>query len=135
MPYNLSITSYAQSDGHANLRMGAQVPVMMIATTNVPKDAPVCGPIQYKDISTNIDCYTWTLDDGRFKVDITLDDSSIYPDDQPNSTASKGSPTFRAFRATDSLILKDGGTAQFTTATDKVNGETVKVEVTLTVVK
>ena len=29
----------------------------------------------------------------------------------------------------------DGGTAQFTTATDKVNGETVKVEVTLTVVK
>jgi len=31
--------------------------------------------------------------------------------------------------------LKDGQTAQFTTATDKVTGESVRVDVTLTVVK
>ena len=33
------------------------------------------------------------------------------------------------------MVLKDGETGQFTTATDKVSGETVKVDVTLTVVK
>ena len=135
MPYNLSIASPVQGVGHANLRMGAQVPVVMMAMTNVPKDAPQGGPIQYKDIGTNIDCTISTLEDGRFKLDITLDDSSVYPDDQPSSAITKGSPTFRAFRATDSLILRDGSTAQFTTAADKVNGETVKVDVTLTVVK
>ena len=33
------------------------------------------------------------------------------------------------------MMLKDGQTAQFTTVTDKVSGEIVKVDVTLTVVK
>jgi hypothetical protein len=32
-------------------------------------------------------------------------------------------------------MLKDGQTAQFTTATDKVSGDVIKVDVTLTVVK
>ena len=31
------------------------------------------------------------------------------------------------------MILKNGETGQFTTATDKVTGETVKIDVTLTV--
>jgi hypothetical protein len=33
------------------------------------------------------------------------------------------------------MVLKNGDTGQFTTATDKVTGETVKVDVTLTVLK
>jgi hypothetical protein len=139
MPYTLSLNGIAGANrnigGHANLRMGAQVPVMMMAMTNVPKDAPQGGPIQYKDIGTNIDCDVLLLENGRFRLDLTIDDSSVYPDEQSTSVAAKGSPTFRQFRASDSMVLKDGGTAQFTTATDKVNGETVKIDVTLTVVK
>jgi Bacterial type II and III secretion system protein len=138
LPYTLSVNGIVDPGrnvgGHANLRMGAQVPVMMTAVTNVPKDMPQGGPIQYKDIGTNIDCNVLLLEDGRFRLDITIDDSSVYPDEQ-NTSAAKGSPTFRAFRASDSMVLKDGGTAQFTTAIDKVSGETVKVDVTLTVVK
>ena len=38
----------------------------------------------------------------------------------------KGLPSFRSFRASDAMVLKDGATAQFTTATDKVSGETVR---------
>jgi hypothetical protein len=33
------------------------------------------------------------------------------------------------------MVLRDGGTSQFTTATDKLSGEMVKIDVTLTVVK
>jgi hypothetical protein len=33
------------------------------------------------------------------------------------------------------MILKDGQTGQFTSATDKLTGETVKIDVTLTVVR
>jgi hypothetical protein len=138
MPYNLSMNAMTDGPGpmagRANLRMGARVPVVMLAMTNVPKDAPQGGPIQYQDVGTNIDCGASTLADGRFRLEITVDDSSVYPEDA-TSSATKNSPLFRSFRATDAMILKDGQTAQFTTATDKVNGETVRIDVTLTVVK
>jgi type II/III secretion system protein len=138
MPYHLSINAMSDAPGplaHANLRMGAKIPVVMMAMTNVPKDAPQGGPIQYQDVGTNIDCNASTLADGRFRLEITVDDSSLYPDEAVAASATKNSPSFRSFRASDSMILKDGQTAQFTTATDKINSETVKIDVTLTVVR
>jgi hypothetical protein len=129
MPYTL--TSNANS--HANLRMGTRIPVTMAAVTT-PKEAPAPAPIQYQDVGTNIDCSPTALDDGRYLLLISLEDSSIYPDDAP-ATGSRGNPSFRSFRATNSMVLKTGETGQFTTATDKVTGETVKVDVTLTVLK
>ena len=48
----------------ANLRMGTRIPVMMMATAPLLKDVPA-GPIQYKDVGTNIDCHVSTSDDGR----------------------------------------------------------------------
>jgi hypothetical protein len=135
LPYTLSVTA-----GHnANLRMGAKVPVMMITSANVPKDVPHVGPVQYQDVGTNIDCGVSPVqDDGRYHVVITIDDTSVYGDAAANAapnTPPPGNPTFRSFRASDSMMLRDGQTAQFTTATDKVSGEIVKVDVTLTVVK
>ena len=136
LPYTLSVTA-----GHnATLRMGARVPVMMMMMTgNVPKDAPVGGPVQYQDVGTNIDCNVSQMqDDGRYHVVITIDDTSVYGDAPVNAATNApapGNPTFRSFRANDSMTLRDGQTAQFTTATDKVSGEIVKVDVTLSVVK
>jgi hypothetical protein len=57
----------------------------------------------------------------------------VYPDDKAMPGGAGGSPSFRSFRAINSMVLKDGQTAQFTTATDKVTGETVRIDVTLTV--
>jgi type II secretory pathway component GspD/PulD (secretin) len=128
MPYTLSVLSGTR----ANLRMGTKVPVTMISTANLPKDAPAAGPIQYQDVGTNIDCGAAALDDGRFSLNLTIDDSSVYPDEQATS---HGNPSFRSFRASNGMVLKNGETGVFTTATDKVTGETVKVDVTLTVVK
>ena len=134
LPYTLSVNAGSR----ATLRMGAKVPVMMITSANVPKDVPQVGPVQYQDVGTDIDCMVWTAqDDGRYRLEITISDTSVYGDG-PAATDNKpapGNPSFRSFRATDSMLLRDGQTAQFTTATDKVSGEIVKVEVTLTVVK
>jgi len=134
LPFTLSVNAGSR----ATLRMGAKVPVMMMMTANMPKDLPQGGPVQYQDVGTSIDCNVSAVqDDGRFRVEITIDDSSVYGEG-PNPTDNKpppGNPSFRSFRASDSMVLRDGQTSQFTTATDKVSGEIVKVDVTLTVVK
>jgi Bacterial type II and III secretion system protein len=130
MPYTLTVNA----GGHSNLRMGTKIPVTMLMMSNVPKDAPQGGPIQYQDVGTNIDCFTTALDDGRFLLNITIDDSSVYPDEQEPGGV-KGHPSFRSFRASNSMVLRNGETGQFTTATDKLTSETVKVDVTLTVMK
>ena len=134
LPYSLSVNAGSRG----TLRMGAKVPVMMITAKSPVEGVPMVGPIQYQDVGTSIDCYVSTpQDDGRFKLEITIEDSSVYGD-MPTTTDNKpaaGNPSFRSFRASDSMVLRDGQTSQFTTATDKVSGEIVKVDVTLTVVK
>ena len=130
MPYTLTL----RGNDHANLRMGARIPVMMLMMSNVPKEAPTGGPIQYQDVGTNIDCASTMLEDGRFQLLVTVDDSSVYSD-EPQGAAPKSNPSFRSLRASNTMVLKNGETGQFTTATDKVTGETVRVDVTLTVLK
>ena len=135
LPYTLSVNAGSK----ANLRMGARVPVMMITAKSPVEGVPMVGPIQYQDVGTNIDCGVSTVqDDGRFRLEIWIDDTSIYgdtPTGAGTNAPASGNPSFRSFKANDSMVLRDGQTSQFTTATDKVSGEIVKVEVTLTVVK
>jgi hypothetical protein len=132
MPYLLTMNVGQRS----NLRMGTQVPVSIASTDSRTTDGrgiPPPGAVQYRDVGTNIDCGAQALDDGRFSVGLTVDDSSVYPDDQAG--VPKGNPSFRSFRTVNSMVLKSGETFQFTAATDKVTGETVRVDVTLTVLK
>ena len=140
LPYTLSLTSNRPGAAGASLRMGTRVPVVTQMIAGQPKDAggkpvPPVGPVQYQDVGTNIDCQATALDDGRFQIQLTVDDSSVYPDEKAPVAGASGNPSFRSFRATDAMVLKDGQTAQFTTATDKITGESVRVDVTLTVVK
>jgi hypothetical protein len=65
-------------------------------------------------------------------VGISVDDSSVYGDEQAGIPKN---PSFRSFRTVNSMVLRNGETFQFTAATDKVTGETVRVDVTLTVLK
>lgn len=123
MPYMLSVNA----GRNASLRMGSRVPIATAGTTaNMPTT------FQYQDVGTNIDCSTGMLDDGRFTLALTVEDSSV----EEQSRGSSGDrPSLRSFRASNSLVLKDGQTAQFTTAVDKVTGAVTKVDVSLTVVK
>jgi type II secretory pathway component HofQ len=131
MPYTLTATGT-----HVSLRLGTKIPVMMVST-GAPADgkSPQIGPVQYQDVGTNIDCDVRTLEEGRFQLNLTVDDSSVYADEQAPPGGTRGNPSFRSFRASNSLVLRDGQTGQLTSATDKLTGETVKVDVTLTVMK
>ena len=129
MPYTLTMNA----GGHANIRMGTRIPISTMAINTVPKDAPVGSPVSYQDVGTNIDCSAAEVEGGRYSLIITVDDASVYPDEQ--SGAAKGNPSFRQFRASNTMVLKNGETGQFTSATDKLTGETVRVDVTLTVLK
>jgi len=116
LPYVLAVTANHMQP--VNLRMGSQVPV------------PVQGGVDYKSVGTNIDCMATSTDDGRFEVQVRIEDSSVMERrglDTP--------PTLRTFSSSNSVVLKDGQTAQFTAAADKVTGEVVRVDVTLNVEK
>ena len=132
LPYTLTMNA----NNHASLRMGTSMPVVMFSAPDpaTPRGVAPPAPVQYRDIGTNIDCASTALDEGRYLLSMTVDDSSVYPDEPPSGTAKNG-PSFRSFRAINAMILKNGETGQFTTATDKMTGETVKIDVTLTVMK
>jgi hypothetical protein len=137
LPYSLGVN--ANEPGNSRLRMGANVPVPSMAAPKgnpTGMSGPMPGPVTYKDIGTNIDCNARTLDEGRFQVMISVEDTSVYTNVQDGSTPSvEDMPIFRSFRSFNTLVLKDGQTRQFTAATDRVNGEVVKIDVTLRVVK
>jgi hypothetical protein len=117
IPYMLAVT--ANEGRPVNLRMGSQLPVPMGN-----------GAINYMNIGTNIDCSATSTDDGRFKVEVRLEDSSIM-----ERRSADPAPTLRTFTASNSLVLRDNQSAQFTAATDKTTGEVVRIDVTLTVEK
>jgi hypothetical protein len=146
LPYTLAVNAndgFVMADGRfgpfnvARLRTGAQVPVPSIAP---PKESPIqgaMGPVTYKNIGTNIDCWAQSLDDGRFRVDISIEDTSVYADGKTAEGVAKINdiPSFRTFQSSNAVILKDGQSSQFTVAADKISGDITKVDVTVTVVK
>jgi hypothetical protein len=146
LPYTLTVNA---NDGHlepdgsyrpfhvAQLRTGAKVPIPSIAP---PQGSPIpggMGPVTYQAIGTNIDCTAQSLDDGRFAVSISIEDTSVYADGKTAPGVSKIAdiPSFRTFQSSNTVILKDGQSSQFTLAADKISGEVTKVDVTVLVVK
>jgi len=116
--------------------MGNKVPVF---TPPAPqRGGTVEQPtVTYQDTGTSIDCAAYPTDEaGRYRLQVTIDESSVYADDDnAKFAATNGRPTFRSFRTTDSLMLKDGQTMQMSNTPDRTTGETVRVDVTLAVVK
>jgi len=129
-PYTLSVTA---NGPRATLRTGVQVPVPTSPLTQTDSKTPVA--INYKNVGTSIDCTAKSVEDGRYRLDLSVDDSSMATDDQSPAFA-KGLPQFRSLMiAGETAVLRDGQTAQLVTAADKVSGEVVKIDVTLNVVK
>ena len=129
-PYELSL----RTDGNkASIRLATQMP----AEPTPPAPPGAARPAPRPNPFTNIDCSATSLDSGRYAVTVTIEDSSIYEDNQRSADASKTERTrsVRMFRTTNALVLRDGQSTEFTAATDKSSGEVIKAAVTLTVVK
>jgi hypothetical protein len=139
MPYMLAVNANKLGQaGPALLRMGAKVPVPTIAAppgNPAGPAGPMPGPVNYQDVGTNIDCTAKVVDQG-FEVRISVSDTSVYANIQDNATPTVGNmPVFRSYQSTNTLVLKDGQSREFTAATDRVSGEVIRIGVTLRVVK
>ena len=126
VPYVLWLTA---NDGFkTNLRMGTQIPV---------PDSK--GSFSYRDVGTYIDAIAASGADNSYRVTLTINDSSVYyPDRNDPSVASAtntGVPAFRSMTANFDILLRDGQTGQYLSATDPVSGQVLKLEATLTVLK
>jgi hypothetical protein len=127
MPYTLQMI--ANDREMTRLRMGVEVPV---ATGSTERS------VSYRSVGTNIDSRVTTPPNGGFRLEVTVIESSIrMTEDQKGSmgVASPSMPAFRNFTGNFTILLRDGQPAQYTTATDPVSGEILKVEATLTVLK
>jgi hypothetical protein len=123
LPFTLTVIT---NDQRTSLRMGADVPI---------PSGSAQSAYSYRSLGTNIDCGANTRDDGRYRLLLTITDSQIFTDPKAGAGVIQSVPSFQSFTSTTALVLADGQSTQFTTATDKVSGEVVKVDVTLNVVK
>jgi hypothetical protein len=139
VPYTLSVTAN-EGSGSARVRMGVQMPIVSTVFGGQPATIPQAS-YTYKDLGTNIDCSANSASDGRYKVLLTVADSSVYfqPQDGAktgiSSASAAGVPAFRSFTSTFTTWLRDGQTTQYTSVPDQINGEVLKIDATLTVLK
>ena len=141
VPYAIAVNAGWLSTGsRSQLRVGARTPVPVPVTAVGSGDAAK-QPIRsytYEQLGTSIDCSVAQFEGGLFSVFVTVSDTSL---DLP-SPATQGAaqlvndvPIIRTFTSTNELTLRDGQSAQFTAATDRISGEVTRIDVTLNVVK
>jgi hypothetical protein len=145
IPFVLMANAAGQHANSTSIRMGVDVPVGT-ATSNVTQTS---GPsvsqravatakvaTEFRNVGTDIDAIVTRLDAANFSVSLNIRDSSIFTSDQTKLPNTLVDPTaFRTFSASNALNMIDGQTRLFGVATDKITGETMRIEVKLTVLK
>jgi hypothetical protein len=104
-------------------------------TTEIPGFLAGGGPVVYHEIGTNIDCAAMRVDRDRYELVITVEDNSIPRDEANRALKAQEPPMIRSFRLSNRVILRDAQSTQFTAATNRITGETVRIDVKLTVEK
>lgn len=122
VPYVLWLTT---NEGRTSLRMGSQIPV------------PAGGMnFSMRDVGTNIDCSaTEGIDAGVYKVTLLVSDSAVATTEGQRPAGDSVPPVFRTFTSNFNILLRNGQTAQYTSVTDPVSGEVLKIDATLNVLK
>jgi hypothetical protein len=137
LPYALVVNATRQAKQPVTvLRMGGRVPVPTTTMGSVPSadgSPKVFSSWSYEDVSTQIDCSAMILRDGRFDLTLSIDDTGVASAAQKVEGGTL--PILRSFRTKNNVVLRDGQTRQFTVAADRLTGETVRIDVTLRVVK
>ena len=137
-PYVLWVT--ANDGARTMLRMGNQIPITSTVFGGKEGEKPMSS-YTYKDVGTNIDCASSTAADGYFKLNLTISDSSVYFPDRTDPTLSTaatsvvGTAAFRSFTSSFFILIRDGQTVQYTSATDQITGQVIKIDATVNVQK
>ncbi len=136
LPYTLTVNADDRDRGPALVRMGLRVPV-------VTQSKDGASQFQYVDVGTNLDCTARTVEAGRFKLNLSVERSSLYasgPDKKsldwsPGDPPLGSQPIIRQLRTGFDVLIRDGQTVQTIAAADPVSGRVLKVDVTASLVK
>jgi len=136
LPYTLGVVV---NGSKTSLRMGVDVPVVQTVFSSTAKDGVANVPTtsyNYRPVGTNIDCQAENTPGDYFKLVMTVTDSSLPLESGERAKGVMPNvPMFRSFNASFQLLLRDGQSSQYTSATDPVTGEVTKIDVTLNVIK
>ena len=121
LPYTLLLVP-GKSGTH---RMGAEVPVP--TTSGTPSSYTL------QQIGSQIEAMVTALPDGRYNLQLTVTDRWSVPPGPQSTVGGLSIPTFRNMTSASQAIMSNGETIQFTSSADKLNNETFKIDVTLTV--
>lgn len=133
-PYVLAVTAGVED---SSLRLHDRVPVPVGQPNVGPDGVPRPVVFNYEMVGTQIVCFARTRGDDRFEVNVSIDESSVAGADRASTDLSAASypPIFRSFESDNTLVLRDGQSRQYLAAADPVSGETIRVDVTLTVLE
>ena len=143
MPFTLWMLA---NGANVSLRMGVDFPVGSSVVTSGNENASgnrtttvssTTNRVEFRNVGTSIDCFVNSAPDGRFTVDLRIQDSSIFTTGaDTRAPINLSDPmAFRTFTFSNQQLLRDGQTAQWTSAPDKFTGEVLRVDTTLTVIK
>lgn len=129
MPYTLLVTA---DERPTFVRIGLQIPIQTTVQNQVM--------MTFRDASTNLDCSAETLEDGRYKLALQIEQSSLFITDgerkAPGGASAVASvPLLHSFRSSNVLYLRDGQSTQYVAAADPTNGELLKIDVSLSVLR
>jgi hypothetical protein len=114
----------------ATLKFGVEVPV--------PVRKGEATEFQYRNVGANIECAAFRVAGGRYRLHLTLEQSSLYgsgdkttPADLRLESLATNPPLFRTSMAKFATVLRDGQSAQAVSGTDPLSGEVTTADVTL----
>jgi hypothetical protein len=136
LPYSLELVA---DHAEAHVRMGVDLPVpVRFAKKSRPTGETPDGddpsadlPTQYRNVGTNLDCHAEAAGDGRYRLALSVEQSSVSASREGGEIRVSNMPLFRSFKWKGSLLLREGQTVQHVAATDPVTGESVRVDVAL----
>jgi len=129
MPYTLGLLP----GNRTSMRMGINVPV----ATTMKTDTMSIPSYSYRDVGTNIDCNAQDVGNGLYQLSVTIADSSVHSEAGTDKDTKfvRDVPVFRSFNASFTMVLRDGQTMQYASATDPVSGEVMRIDVSLALAK
>jgi Bacterial type II and III secretion system protein len=143
LPYTLWMNA---GGDNVSMRMGVDIPVGSTLVTSGNENAAgnrtttvssTTNRVEFRNVGISIDCAVNPTADGRFSVNLRIQDSSIFTSDADTRAPLKlADPmAFRTFSFSNQLTMRDGQTMQWASAPDKFSGEVLRMDAVLTVLK
>lgn len=131
MPYSFTAITNEKLGGYysASLRTGVRIPI----------EAGAEQKTSYMDVGSNIDFGIRTTDDERYHLYMIFERSALSSNSGSQTEKIQASrpdvpPLVHQFKASVNMILKDGQTSE-TISTDPINGHSLRISVTINVIK